>query len=549
MSPQQTIVAIDVTIREFFKICPLVLIDVKTGRLCDAAERMRIFKLETAFKELVSSTTVRLDKARITRVVAKYFQYVMFSHVWEGKEPSFQDVNLVNSVWDLDPSPLNEKLRKFCELVRDGDGDYRWAWSDTCCINKTTSTLLNESLMSMYKWYEDSAETLVYLASVESPSLLGDLTKSLWMTRSWTLQELLAPKVIRFYDRDWKPYLNDARTNHHESPEIMQELATAIQVAPGTIVSFQPGDLGVRDKLRLASMRNATIEEDVAYSLIGIFSSDIRPHYGERDAALGHLLEEIVARSGEVTVLAWTGKTSTYNSCLPTSLMVYSQVPFTAPAIETRDMETRVAGLRGTLSPHKAKAIYKRVASLPPARFADRRLHLPCIVFPVKRLGVQQLGSSHLQKNRYLAKVSGLGKVEIATVDVLPLQEPRKVVFVHPWIRDIRGGDAGSPWADELDSDSDSQTVVTDADSGDDTDIDSDADSTPFSAMPSAHVDILTRALSIIVRLTQPFGALVLLEQPDGSFKRVASEDEIVVQLKQNVVSLKDVRAKVVEVR
>lgn len=68
----------------------------------------------------------------------------MFSHVWEGNEPLFQDVTAVGLVWDLDPSPLNEKLRKFCEVVRDDEENYRWAWGDTCCIDKTTSTMLNE---------------------------------------------------------------------------------------------------------------------------------------------------------------------------------------------------------------------------------------------------------------------------------------------------------------------------------------------------------------------------------------------------------------------
>ncbi|KAN0093427.1 hypothetical protein V8E55_004211 [Tylopilus felleus] len=216
----------------------------------------------------------------------------MFSHVWEGKEPLFQDVTAVGLVWDLDPSPLNEKLRKFCEVVRDDEENYRWAWGDTCCIDKTTSS----TSMSMYKWYEDSAETL---ARVAYPSSIGDLTKCLWMTRLWTLQELLAPK---------------------EPSKIMQELAIAIHLSSGTIATFRPGDLTVREKLRLASTRSATIEEDKAYSLIGVFLSDIRPHYGEREAALGHLLEEIVSRSGEVTVLAWTGKSSTYNSCLPACL-------------------------------------------------------------------------------------------------------------------------------------------------------------------------------------------------------------------------------------
>ena len=319
---------IDSIIYGIFKICPLVLIDVKSGRMCDGPERMRTFKSEPQFKELVSSMTDKLDDILILQVVGKYFEYAMFSHVWEGKEPSFQDVNLVNSVWDLDSSPLNEKLRKFCEVVR-SEG-YRWGWSDTCCIDKTISTVLNQSLTMMYKWYQASAATLVLLASVSSPSALGDLTNSTWMKRAWTEQELLAPKVIRFYDRNWKPYLDDTRSNHKESPEIMQELADAIGVSRETIIAFSPDDLSIREKLRLASTRSATVEEDVAYSLIGIFESDIRPHYGEGDAALGHLLEEIVARWGDVTVLAWTGKSSPYNSCIPATLSVYSQAPLTS---------------------------------------------------------------------------------------------------------------------------------------------------------------------------------------------------------------------------
>ena len=68
------------------------------------------------------------------------------------------------------------------------------------------------------------------------------------------------------------------------SPEVVQELATAIQVSPETITPFHPDDIGAREKLRLASTRSATVAEDVAYSLIGIFKSDIiQPHYGEGD--------------------------------------------------------------------------------------------------------------------------------------------------------------------------------------------------------------------------------------------------------------------------
>ena len=108
--------------------------------------------------------------------------------------------------------------------------------------------------------------------------------------------------------------------NHKESPAIKEELAHAMGVAPETITNFWPEYLAVREKPRLASTRNATVEEDIAYSLIGIFSSDIAPRYGLGKTAFGQLLENIVTRSGDVTVIAWTGKSLPYNSALPDSL-------------------------------------------------------------------------------------------------------------------------------------------------------------------------------------------------------------------------------------
>ena len=127
------------------------------------------------------------------------------------------------------------------------------------------------------------------------------------------------------------------------------------------------------------------MEEDVAYSLIGIFKSDIRPQYGEGEAAPGHLLEEIVARSGEVRVLSWAGKSSSYNSCLATTLAVYSQTLYVPPAIDDAEMDVRVGASKIALSQEDVMIFHDQVNRLPPARFANRRLHLPCVRFVVKK--------------------------------------------------------------------------------------------------------------------------------------------------------------------
>ena len=548
-APGETIAAIDIAIHEIFNLCPLVLVDVATGRLCDAQERVRMFKSETPFKKLVSETAITtIDRAHIRQSVAKYFKWIMFSHTWEGKEPTFWDVNLVDSVWKLDKSPLNEKLRQFCQTARE-DG-YRWAWSDTCCIDKGTSAILSQSLTSMYSWYEEAAETLVYLADVLSSSQLGALTKSRWMTRAWTLQELLASKIIRFYDREWKPYLNDMHTNHKESPAIKQELAHAMGVGPETITYFRPEHLGVREKLRLASTRNATVEEDIAYSLIGIFSSDITPRYGLGETALGQLLENIVARSGDVTVIAWTGKSLAYNSALPDSLAVYSQTPYSPPPMEVNELDTCAEQLRTRLAPQDVITFYYQFTLLPRATFSNRCLQLPCIVFSVTRIGVQEL--DRIQGNLYRATVSLLGRVEFRTANAMPLTKPRKLVFVHPWLRDLRDPLHGFVSDDEQEAESDvcpsdEAQVESDVGSGDGTD-DGWTPASPFDAKPSARVDTSIQAFRLIARLGCPFNALLLERQSNGQYKRVAAEHEIIVPGVLSQTNPKDIRVKVLEV-
>ena len=481
------------------------------------------------------------DPEHIRQCVAKYFKWTMFSHTWEGEEPTFQEVNLVDSVHNLDRSPLNEKLRRFCETAHEGDG--RWVWSDTCCIDKSTSAILSQSLTSMYGWYGEAAETLVYLADVLSSAELGALTKSRWMTRAWTLQELLGPRVIRFYTSDWKLYLNDKHVNHKESPAIRQELALAMGVASETITSFRPESLGVREKLRLASDRNATVEEDTAYSLIGIFSSDIAPRYGLGKAALGQLLENIVARTGDVTVINWTGKSLPYNSALPASLAVYSQTPYRPQLMEVNELNRCVEQLRTGLDPHATLGLYYDVIKLPRATFSNRCLQLPCIVFPVTKIGVQEIGDA--QGVLYRATVSLLDKVEFRTTDVMPLKKPRKLVLVHPWLHDLC----------DLDESVSDGEAASDVGSGDGSDRGSDdgtddisAPTSPESAEPLARVDSSTQALWLIAHLGRPFNALLLEQQSNKQYKRVAAEHEIMVPGILSQTNPKDIRAKVLEI-
>ncbi|KAF8548438.1 hypothetical protein OG21DRAFT_1400172, partial [Imleria badia] len=93
--------------------------------------------------------------------------------------------------------------------------------------------------------------------------------------------------------------------NHKESPIILSEMERAMNFATKELATLQPGLDMAREKLYLASMRQTTREEDIAYCLFGIFNIAIPVIYGEGNQAVGRLLEYILTRSDNVTLLAW----------------------------------------------------------------------------------------------------------------------------------------------------------------------------------------------------------------------------------------------------
>ncbi len=115
--------------------------------------------------------------------------YAIFSHRWEYGEVTLQEVQGNFALH----KPGWLKLRQFCQFAE--DRGHRFVWMDTCCIDKSSSAELSESINSMYKWYRRAAICYAYLCDVPtrgSRSVLDwmEVFKgSNWFTRSWTLQE------------------------------------------------------------------------------------------------------------------------------------------------------------------------------------------------------------------------------------------------------------------------------------------------------------------------------------------------------------------------
>ncbi|KAI4159054.1 MAG: hypothetical protein LQ342_006900 [Letrouitia transgressa] len=161
-------------------------------------------------------------------------EYAILSHRWGEKEVSYKEFRKGAAP----EGPGLTKIHKFCALA--AERGHKWAWIDTCCIDKRSSAELSEAINSMFKYYAWSEECLVHLADVECSEIelrsipiiqkffpnqvaidfernedyewsevsgwasLKDLfCESCWFSRGWTLQELLAPHNAVFFDAGW----------------------------------------------------------------------------------------------------------------------------------------------------------------------------------------------------------------------------------------------------------------------------------------------------------------------------------------------------------
>jgi hypothetical protein len=58
----------------------------------------------------------------------------------------------------------------------------------------------------MYQWYQSACLCLVYLADFEELSTTDSyeaFADSRWFTRGWTIQEVIAPPIVEFYNASW----------------------------------------------------------------------------------------------------------------------------------------------------------------------------------------------------------------------------------------------------------------------------------------------------------------------------------------------------------
>ncbi|KAG0647601.1 Vegetative incompatibility HET-E-1 [Hyphodiscus hymeniophilus] len=222
--------------------------------------------------------------------------YAILSHTWSVSEVSFQDI-LVGKAPDRRGY---QKIKSCCEqAARDG---YKYLWVDTCCIDKTSSAELQEAICSMYKWYKNAGVCYTYLEDYDGSSPLSQLSSCKWFKRGWTLQELIAPAIVKFYDLKWEKI--------GSKDNLCQQISDITGIDPDVLRGADPTKLTVAERMSWASERLTSRIEDVAYSLMGLFNVFMPMLYGEGNRAFIRLQEEIMKQSEDYTIFAWKSRGS-----------------------------------------------------------------------------------------------------------------------------------------------------------------------------------------------------------------------------------------------
>ncbi|KAM5447328.1 hypothetical protein MaudCBS49596_006092 [Microsporum audouinii] len=227
--------------------------------------------------------------------------YAILSHRWREEEVSLQDLK----AGDSPKMHGYKKLTASCaQALLDG---FDYIWVDTCCIDKTSSAELSEALNSMYQWYRRAEVCYAYLFDVEEDSVTdgSSFYNSAWFTRGWTLQELIAPATVEFFNGAWERLGTkvDLKEAIYNITGIHRDVLTGML----DLQSFS-----IAQRMSWAARRTTAKVEDMAYSLLGIFDINMPMLYGEGEKAFLRLQEEIMKQSDDHTLFAWKSSDPNY---------------------------------------------------------------------------------------------------------------------------------------------------------------------------------------------------------------------------------------------
>ncbi|KIM66493.1 hypothetical protein SCLCIDRAFT_326548 [Scleroderma citrinum Foug A] len=238
-------------------------------------------------------------------------KYAILSHCWYRDKDEVQFREMEGLISDPDRQrfhkrPGYQKILKSCELAR--ENKLHWLWVDTCCINKDSSAELTEAINSMFRWYDKAEKCYTYLHDVKDNSFpterkMEDFPAEFkgwpkWFSRGWTLQGLVAPRTVVFFNHEWQ-----AIGNKKDLASTLEDI-TCIpsRVLKYGMDAYRPS---IAQVMSWAADRKTKRVEDRAYSLLGLFGVHMPMLYGEGKNAFRRLQLELIRMTNDHSIFAW----------------------------------------------------------------------------------------------------------------------------------------------------------------------------------------------------------------------------------------------------
>ncbi|KAF8537735.1 heterokaryon incompatibility protein-domain-containing protein [Trichophaea hybrida] len=302
--------------------------------------------------------------------------YAVLSHTWTqvGSEVTFQTAHAALEQARKDSAnprftPPNDstdpgvlKLRKAIQAAK--DLNYPYIWIDNCCIDKTDTLELIESIASMGDWYQNARVCIIYLDDFNEDNLITNdkLTrgadKTRWATRGWTLQEVVMCPDAVFYNKKWKVVADTRKPN---APRL--ELSKVCRVPAKMLCCGGTPNAAAALVLQIAARRKTFKPEDRAYSLMGILGVRMRADYGEgQTKAISRLFDRVLHTTGDVSIFNWAGIhsrcTGPGRSMYPADFQAFKHIDLIAkPAIALSPVTLNHIGVHARFDICKMKEI------------------------------------------------------------------------------------------------------------------------------------------------------------------------------------------------
>ncbi|WYZ40798.1 hypothetical protein EsH8_IV_001139 [Colletotrichum jinshuiense] len=230
--------------------------------------------------------------------------YAILSHTWSSpSDDEWTRYNIANTDTTTGTLTLHGIIDRACHLAQAEQIEF--VWIDAACIVKSSSADISESINLLPKYFKAAAVCFAFLSDLpcgERMPCQDTWTRCQFWNRAWTLQELILPSKIQFYDAQWHP-------RGERNSNTLSSLISHITGIDEDVLTHRKTlcETSVARKMSWAACKEVSKPEDIAYALLGIFDLCMPIVYGEgKERAFRRLQEEIIKSNNDMTLFAWT---------------------------------------------------------------------------------------------------------------------------------------------------------------------------------------------------------------------------------------------------